>query len=161
VKPPPIEPEGALDGLQWSQILRGAVLDNVLTIAAVLPIMLYFAGSEALSEEDGVANRAIEEALISPGFLWWSFIVGLLITVYACFWASRRAGALHLRHGGWTAVMSVVVASIFLLWPSPDAGPSPPVWYDAVGMMLMLPAGLLGGWLAAKLPSPRPDPPGG
>ncbi len=159
--PSPIEPDGLFDGLRWSPILRGAVLDNVLTLVALVPIMLLVAGAEAFADDEETANRAIDQAIGAPEFLLWSFIVGISITSYAAFWASRRAGVLYLRHGGWTAVASAVLASVFLLAPSATAGPQPPLWYDGLAFALMVPAGVFGGWLASKgseparLPGPR------
>ena len=153
-RPSPIEPASAFDGLRWSPILRGAVLDNVLTFLALIPIMLYVAGAETFSEDEETIERAIDQAFVAPEFLLWSFIVGISITAYAAFWASRRAGVFHLRHGGWTAVASAVLASLFLLIPAPTAAPAPPLWYNALSLAVMLPAGVFGGWLASKVAKP-------
>ena len=152
--PSPIEPDSVFDGLRWSPILRGAVLDNVLTLFALLPIMLYVAGIEAFSEDEETANQAIGEAIVTPEFLLMSFFVGISITVYAAYWASRRARVFHLRHGGWTAVASALLATVFLLVPGVSAGPAPPLWYQGLGLALMMPAGVFGGWLALKLAEP-------
>ncbi len=152
--PSPIEPDSVFDGLQWSSIFRGAVLDNVLTLVALLPIMFWVAGAEAFTDDEETANRAIDQAIGAPEFLLWSFIVGISITAYAGFWASRRAGVFHLRHGGWTAVASVLLASVFLLAPGATAGPAPPLWFDGLGLSLMVPAGVFGGWLASKVAKP-------
>ena len=149
-RPAGIEPEGLFDGLHWSSILRGAVLDNVLTLIALLPIMFYVAGAEALSDDEVAASRAIDQAIVAPEFLFWSFIIGISITAYAAFWASRRAGTLHLRHGGWTAVLSAVIASMFLLVPDAAADPQPPLWYNGLSLGLMIPTGIFGGWVASR-----------
>ncbi len=154
IEPSPIEPDGLFDGLRWSSILRGAVLDNVLTFVVLLPIMLYFAGADAFAEDEESANRAMDRAIAAPAFLACSFVVGLSITVYAGFWASRRAGLLHVRHGGWTAVASAALGSLFLLVPGATEGASPPLWYDALAMALMIPAGVFGGWLASRADGP-------
>lgn len=148
--PSPIEPESWLDGLRWSAILRGAVLDIVLTILAGIALVFHLAGGEAFSEDAQAAERALEEALAAPEYLLWSFVIGISITAYAGYWAARRAGVLHVRHGGWTAVVSAVLGSLFLLVPGEGTGPSAPWWYDALALGLMLPAGLFGGWVAAK-----------
>ena len=152
-RPLPIEPDGLFDGLRWSLILRGAVMDNVLTLIASLPILFFFAGADAFSDDEKIANQAIDQATVTPEFLACVFIVGLSITVYASFWAARRAGVLHTRHGGWTAVTSAVLGSMLLLAPGATTGPSPPYWYDAVSLALMIPAGVMGGWLAARAAS--------
>jgi hypothetical protein len=153
-RPSPIQPDGLFDGLRWSPILRGAVLDNVLTLLASIPIILYVAGAEAFSKDEETASRAIDQALVAPEFLLWSFIVGISITAYAGFWASRRAGAFHLRHGGWTAVASAVLASLLLLVPGATAGPAPPLWYTGLALAFMVPAGVFGGWLASRVRKP-------
>ncbi len=152
--PSPIEPDSVFDGLRWSPILRGAVLDNVLTLFALLPIMLYVAGIEAFSEDEETANQAIGEAIVTPEFLLMSFFVGISVTVYAAYWASRRARVFHLRHGGWTAVASAALASVFLLVPGATTGPQRPLWYDGLAFALMVPAGVFGGWLASKVSEP-------
>lgn len=151
--PRPIEPDGLFDGLRWSAILRGAVLDNVLSFVALGALLVYLT-PEALSEDEEAASRAMDQALVSPEFMFLSVIVGFPITVYAAFWAARRAGTLHLRHGGWTAVVSVALPSLFLLLPGANRGPHAPLWYDALSLALMLVAGLLGGWLAGRRAGP-------
>lgn len=159
MRPLPIEPDGMFDGLRWSAILLGALLDNVLTVLAMIPITLFVAGADALSKNEEVANEAIDRAILAPEFLLWSFVVGLAITVYAAFWAARRAGLSHLRHGGWTAVTSAVLASLLLVVPGTATGPEPPLWYNALALTLMVPAGVFGGWVASRLDGSR-DPRG-
>ena len=153
-RPSAIEPQGLFDGLRWSAILGGAVLDNVLTFLASIPIILLVAGGEAFSRDEEAARRAIDQAVVAPEFLFWSFIVGISITVYAALWACRRAGVFHLRHGGWTAVASAVLASLLLLPPGATAGPAPPLWYTGLALALMVPAGVFGGWLASRVGRP-------
>lgn len=151
-RPSSIEPEGAFDGLQWSPILRGAVLDNVLTILAMVPITLHFAGDAAFGENEEAARQAMDAAMREPAFLLATFAVGAAITLYACYWAARRAGVLHVRHGGWTAVTSAVLGTfISLLLGGGSGGADTPLWYDALSLALMVPAGMAGGWLAAAV----------
>jgi hypothetical protein len=140
-----------LDGVRWSAVLRGAVLDNVLTVVASVPLAFLLAGEDGLAEDPEQFERTLDQAVETPEFLLWAFVVGLAITVYAAYWASRRAGVLHLRHGGWTAVASLALASLFLLVPGATEGSAAPAWYDALSIALMLPAGVLGGWIAAKV----------
>jgi len=148
--PSPVEPDGLLDGLRWSCILGGAVLDHVLTFLALLPVLVWVGGAEAFSGNEESVNRAIDQTVVAPEFLLWSFIVGTSVTSFAAFWASRRAGVLYLRHGGWTAVAAAILGSIFLLLPGATSGPQPPFWYVCLGYAFIVPAGVFGGWLAAK-----------
>lgn len=149
-RPEPIGPEGMFDGLRWSCIVLGAVLDNVLSMLVGLPVMLWFAGADAFGEDPEAAERAIDRALEDPAFLAASFAVGMAVTAYAAFWAAGRAGTLHVRHGGWTAVASAALAGLFLLFSGGSPGPTPPWWYDALALACMLPAGVAGGWAAAR-----------
>ena len=149
--PAPIEPESVFSGLSTSAIVRGAILDVVLTVIASIPLTLGFVGSDAFSENEEVANRAFDQAFRDPMYLFAAAVVGLTITVYAAYWAARRAKTSHLRHGGWTAVASAATSSLFLLLPGVTEGPGTPLWYDALGLLLMLPAGIVGGWFAFKL----------
>lgn len=140
------------EGLRWSCIAFGAVLDNLLSMLVGIPVMLWFAGADAFAEDPETAERAIDHVLADPAFLAASFAVGIAVTGYAAFWAAGRAGTLHVRHGGWTAVASAALACLFLLLPGASAGAAPPWWYDVLAFACMLPAGVAGGWLASRLP---------
>jgi len=148
--PCPVEPDGLFDGLRWSLILGGAVLDHVLSFLALLPILVLVGGTEALSGDEESVNRVIDQTVLAPEFLLWSLIVGVLITSCAAFWVARRAGVLPLRHGGWTAVAALMLGAVFLLFPGATSGPQPPLWYVFLGYAFMIPAGVFGGWLAAR-----------
>jgi hypothetical protein len=124
--PTSIEPHGTFDGLKPGAILIGAVVDHQ-------------AAFDALSAD--------------PQFLVWSMVLGLSCTVLGAFVGARRAGTLHLRHGGWVAVASAVIGLLFLLLPGEAAGPAPPLWYEVVSWVLLLPSGLLGGALSGALHS--------
>jgi hypothetical protein len=93
----------------------------------------------------------MEALFAEPRFLLWSMVLGLSCTVLGGFVGARRAGALHVRHGGWVAVASAVISLLFMLLPEDASGVAVPLWYDAIGWVLLLPAGLLGGALAGTL----------
>ena len=146
--PPPIEPEGILDRLNWRAIILAGLLDNILTVVLGL-VLIYRLAPEAVSPDDAGADRAMNEALLSPEFLFWGAVLGLAVTVYAAYWGARRAGTRHLRHGGWIAIVAAAMGTLLYLIPGADES-ARPVWYDALGYVLMFPAGLLGGFLASK-----------
>ena len=85
----PIEPDGIFDGVHWSPVIRWAVLDIVLTLVASVPVILYLAGGESFSSDEEISDQAFDAAMASAEFLLWSFAVGLSITTYASFRASR------------------------------------------------------------------------
>jgi len=99
----------------------------------------------------------VEALAREPGFLLCSLALGLGCTVLGAFVGARRAGSLHVHHGGWVAVASAILGVALLLPPAPQTGAQllPPLWYEAAGWLLLLPAGLLGGALAGRLPGPR------
>jgi hypothetical protein len=143
--PTSIEPHGIFDGLKPGAILIGAVVDHVATVA--------IAGESAFSDDEEVTQAAFDALSADPQFLVWSMVLGLSCTVLGAFVGARRAGKLHLRHGGWVAVASAVIGLLYLLLPAEATGPAPPLWYDVVGWVLLLPSGLLGGALSGALHS--------
>jgi hypothetical protein len=147
----PIQPEGIFDGLRWGCVLRGALLDIALSIAASIPLVLWLAGPGAMSEDEATAREAMDRALASPEGLLWSAAIGLAATVIGAWYGARRAGALHVRHGGWVAVASVVIGLPLQLSSASDPAGTPPFWYEAAGLAAMIPAGMLGGFLAGRL----------
>ncbi|MEN8182637.1 MAG: hypothetical protein ABFS46_08890 [Myxococcota bacterium] len=148
--PRPIEPDGLFEGLRWSSIVLGAVLDNVLTLLGYGLLTTGLAGADAFSENEAAAERAFQDVVSSPEFLLLGLLVGVSATVIAAFVGARRAGVHHVRHGGWIAVCSVAFSLVFYLVPGSEPAPSPPVWYEALGWCLLLPSGLAGGYLAAR-----------
>jgi ABC-type sulfate transport system permease component len=147
--PPAIEPERIFMGLSWRIIIRGALLDIVLTVIVTLPLYLYYAGSDFFSLDPAVADRATETAYRSFTFNFLSLVLGLLCTVIAAYWASRRAGSRHVPHGGWVAVVSMLLVVPFMFVPG-VLDLRQPIWVEVAGLSGMLPAGMLGGYIAAQ-----------
>ena len=151
-RPSPIEPDGILDGLHWGSIGLGAAVDIGVTALASIPLTYWYGGAEAFSMDEEVADRAFEAMYASWEFLVASVVVGLAATAYGAYVGARRAGAHHLRHGGWVAVVSALIGVGLLLASGTE--PSPHAWLDAVSLALMLPAGLLGGAVASRHGAP-------
>jgi hypothetical protein len=145
--PPPIEPPGVFEGLRPGAILFGAVVDNLATLAASLLLLLAFSAGLAFDEAGEVDEEQVEALMHSTGFLLASLVAGTLCTVLGAYLGARRAARAHLRHGGWIAVASAAFALLFYV--PPGEGASVPVWLDLAGWLLILPAGLAGGALAA------------
>jgi hypothetical protein len=157
--PSAIEPDGLLDGLQWGSILLGAVVDNVLTVLGFGLLTASLAGEEAFSGDQEAAERALEEMASSPEFLLAGLLVGVCATAFGAFVGARRAGVHHVRHGGWIAVCSAALSLVPILLAGQAPASSPPLWYEALGWLLLLPSGLAGGYLAARLAPAAADPP--
>lgn len=153
----PIQPDGIFDGLSASSILIGALVDLASTTVASTPLVLWFAGGAVVEGDEEATARALEAVWDSPEFLAAFLLVGLAATCFGAFVGARRAGRLHVRHGGWVAVASAGLGALLMLLQGPGAGSASPPWYDALSLGLMLPAGLLGGLIAQRRrASPRP-----
>ncbi len=148
--PTPIQPAGFLDGLQWRWIFRGALLDIALTFAGSIPLTLWLAGPAAFSEDDAAAQDALE-ALSSPEGLFWGAVLGLTATIVGAYYGARRAGRLQAVHGGWVAVVSILLGLPFYFLSASEPISSYPLWYEVVGLIAMVPAGMLGGVLASRM----------
>jgi hypothetical protein len=152
--PSPIEPESVFAGLRWTPILLGGALDNFLSMLVMLPLTFVFAGTDALSGDEEKSAQAIDQVIASPEFLLASLVTGTAITVFAGYWAASRAGQKQLQHGGWTAVSSAAIALLLLVALSAPDDPPIPLWYQVAGWLVILPAGLAGGWIASEKASP-------
>ena len=149
---PSIEPEGTFDGLRPFPILFGAAVDHLATQVGLTVLVLW--ASPTLGDGSPEAREAAREVLSSDPVVAASLAVGAACTVLGAFVGARWAGQLHVRHGGWIAVISTALSALFLLviTPSPEAAANQaqyPFWADAVGWLLIIPSGMLGGALAA------------
>ena len=151
--PSPIEPDGIFAGLKPGAIVIGVLIDNVATVASATVLFRLLAGEDAFSEDEEISQAAFDGLSADPEYWMWSIVLGLSCTVLGAFVGARRAGRLHLRHGGWVAVASAAIGLLFLLLPAEAAGPSPPPWFDLIGWVLLLPSGILGGAIAGFLGS--------
>ncbi|NNL65939.1 MAG: hypothetical protein HKP30_06850 [Myxococcales bacterium] len=123
---------------------------NLLWFVVNLGILMFVTDKQAFSEGEEAIERAFDEAAVSPSFLVWSSVTGVLVTVFVAYRSARRAGLLFLRHGGWTAVVATVFSAGFLLIPSSGDDPAFPFWYMAFSIASVVPSGMLGGWFAAR-----------
>ncbi len=152
--PVPIEPDGLFDGLDWGSVFRGALLDLFLTLAASIPLLVWLADPTAFGEDGPAANQAIDQALASPEGLFWGAVLGLAATVAGACYGAHRAGAFHVRHGGWIAVLSLLLGLPLYFIPGAEPTTPNPLWFDVFGILAMVPAGLLGGFLAREVARP-------
>ena len=149
--PQSIEPSGTFDGLKPGAILFGAVVDNLATFLVSVPLTLMYLPTEIFSQNDEKAIQAAIETLSSDtGYLLWALGLGLSCTVLGAFVGARRAGQLHWRHGGWISVTSAAIGLAVMIVAGLEPGPERPLWYEVVGWVLLIPAGLLGGEISRR-----------
>ena len=116
-----IEPEGIFDGLSGAAIGLGIALDiAATTLASALTLALI--APEFTSNDEAAAGEALRVLMTKDWFHALELSVGLACTVLGAFAGARRAGLLHIRHGGWIAVGSTaVVALLSVLAPPPSS----------------------------------------
>jgi hypothetical protein len=148
----PIEPEGTFAGLSASAILFGAFVDLAVTTIAISLLVLWLA-PEVMSQDQNASRKALEECYASTTYVTGNVVLGALGTVLGAFAGARRAGTLHVRHGGWIAVASTSIGFLLtVLLPAPEPiDAANPLWAQTVAWLLILPAGMTGGAIAAAL----------
>ena len=154
----PIEPEGTFDGLSGSAILFGAFVDIASTMIALELLVLWLAPG-VMAKDEAAAHKVLLECYASMTYVVASLALGALCTAFGAFAGARRAGQLHVRHGGWIAVASTAIGFLLtVLSPASDPidVPANPLWAQVLAWLLILPAGMGGGALAALLPRRTP-----
>jgi hypothetical protein len=153
----PIESEGTFDGLSGSAILFGAFVDIAATLILSTLLALWLA-PDLSSRDEAVARQALEKLHDSNTYIQANVALGALCTAIGAFVGARRAGQLHVRHGGWIAVTSTALGVLLtLLEPAPASTGSIPLWVEVTTWLLILPAGMTGGALAAAVSRARPE----
>jgi putative membrane protein (TIGR04086 family) len=147
-RPPAIEAPGIFEGLRPRAILLGVIVDNLATLLSSLVLVSYFAAQQGLGQDGQISEEALEGIASSQEFLLASLAVGLACTSLGGFVGARRAGSSFARHGGWIGVRSALMALVLSLSSGPAPSP-PPLWLELAGYLLVIPAGVLGGLLAA------------
>jgi len=125
-----------ISDIKLKAVIVGAIVDNVGTIAVMLFLMTALA-SQGISQEEVFARMK------SPSGLLLNLIIGLGCTFLGGYVAGRMAGRSEVLHGALVAGAGMVLA---LLWREGGL----PLWYDIIGFAGMLPAGMLGGYIAQQ-----------
>ena len=146
----PIEPRGFFTGVKIRPIVVGAVVDYVTTyIAVTVYVVLYYVKE---SFQDGgipreAIQKAFEEAMSSPEGLQAFLILGALCTALGGYVAARIAKVEQIKHGALVGAVSLIIG---LLQTTMAGAASPaPNDFELLGYIVAIPAGALGGYLAA------------
>jgi hypothetical protein len=110
-------------------------LDLLLTVALTSAVL----GPKAAFDLQAADADAL---LANQTFLFWSLVLGTLSTVVGGFLAARFARALPYYHS--------LIYGIFGLVFSVLTSEGLPRWYNAVGFTVLIPAALVGGYLAKR-----------
>jgi hypothetical protein len=122
-------------------IVVGILIGTLGTIGVGI---LYFIGIFGWQIARGTAPT---DAALSTPQLIVTEIIGLFLTTVGGFVAARMARTQHSRHG---AAVGVGALLVWLLVEWFSASDALPVWYEAVSFVSVIPAGALGGYVAAQ-----------
>jgi hypothetical protein len=125
-----------LSDIKIKALLAGAVVDNMgtLTLMTLLAAALV---------STGLTDVEVMRRMKSTSGLLLGLIIGLSCTIAGAYLAGRMARGAEVLHGALVAFIGTVMALIFREGVVP-------LWFDIAGFAGMLPAGLVGGYLAQK-----------
>jgi putative membrane protein (TIGR04086 family) len=149
----PVEPRGFFTGVKILPIIVGAVVDYVATFVVVMAYLIIYYVKEPLESgglPEEVIERAFKEMVSSQEGLVALLVIGALCTVLGGYVAGRLAKAQEVKHGALVGAVSLVLGAL----QSGMVGEETPIpqWVQLLGYILAIPAGALGGWLAAIRP---------
>jgi hypothetical protein len=108
---------------------------------------------QARSQGDAQAASELAHRIgISPLVLLGGGLVGLGCTALGGYVCGRVARQAPLLNAGLLGVLSIGLTALM-------AGKGSPLWFLIFSYVGVLPAALLGGWLASRTHPPRPEPP--
>ena len=146
-----VEMENCVNRFNFKAIAIGTA--TMLTLDILISVILFFLYSTS-TLAPGQSQAALTEAKLSlaqdNGYLMAGLLLGTLTTVLGGYLAARIAKTLPLYNGLAVGVMGLI-AGIFLGGGMEES----PWWYLTIGYMSVIPAALLGAWLAKE--KLRPD----
>ena len=155
--PPAFEPEGFFSGIKAWPVVLGVLVDWVMTTLFSILLTAWFIAPGTPTDDEEAFNAAYQAMLMDAEFLLASLVFGLSATVIGAFVGASRAGVVQLKHGFVIALASGL-SSLLLYWlPDEATSAQLPVWYNLLGWLLLLPAGILGGYLARQRQSENPN----
>jgi hypothetical protein len=123
-----------LNKISIKAVIAGAVVDNTVTFF-IMNLLAAALLSTGITEDEFMARMKSTNGMLL------GLILGPGCTVLGAYIAGRIAQRAERLHGAVVAVLGMAVGLIFR-----DSGT--PVWFDIAGFVLMLPAGVYGGYLA-------------
>ncbi len=125
-----------LKDIRYDAVVVGAIVDNIGTTAAMLLLLTALTGT-------GIAESEALDRLKTLSGLLLTLVVGLGWTMMGGYVAGRMAKRDETLHGALVAVAGIVVGLVFH-----EEGL--PLWYQVLGLVAMLPAGMAGGMRARE-----------
>ncbi len=120
-----------LSDIRIDAVIVGAIVDNIATLFVMLLLVTALA-STGIGQDEALARMKTLSGLLL------TLIIGLCCTGLGGYAAARMAKRHEVLHGALVAAAGIVIALVFR-----EEGL--PLWYQAAGLVLMLPAGMAGG----------------
>ncbi len=146
---PPVEPTGMLSGLRPQAILVGTFVDYLISMPLGLVLIMVLSLKSSIPFWDENSSEALDALTATPEFLAWALVLGMLCTVFGGYVAANQAGRRHAQHGAFVGLASLLIGFLFYLLPSPEV--PLPRWYEMLGVLVSIPSGAAGGWLASRI----------
>ena len=144
--PSPVEAPGFFTGLRALPIGIGAFVDNVATMLGGLLFLSVQVERYGIRPGDELPEELLRALQSDPSLLAGSLVIGTLATGLGGYTAARLADCHRMRHGAFVGLVGVVLG--LLAYAPAASAERPPLWYDLLGFLLLIPAGALGGALA-------------
>ncbi|HWO43136.1 MAG TPA: hypothetical protein VNO43_15145 [Candidatus Eisenbacteria bacterium] len=146
--PPPIEPAGFFTGIEIRPIILGVVVDYIATYVAIYAYFFVYLARE-LSKQGEVTPELLAEYMLSTEGLLVGLVIGTLGTALGGFVAGYKASKLETKHGAFVGAGSLVVSFVEQAMQSEPV--AVPEWFRVVSLLIIIPAGALGGYLASAV----------
>ena len=136
-------PSSIKNNIDIKAVILGFLTDTVATIA-ISAVLVTAMASTGIHESD------ILDRMKSPSGLLLSLIFGLGCTMLGGYVAGRVAKRTEAMHGAVVGGISLILGLLMR-----ESGQ--PLWYDIIGFVAIIPAGMAGGRLAAELHKQTPE----
>lgn len=157
---PPSSPIDLVTGIRPGPVVLGVAVDWVCTIVFSVFLTRYFLDPGIFNlpddEFDAAYDAALDAMLMDSGYLLATLLAGSLATLIGAYVGANRAATLQLKYGFVIAIASGLAGLLLGLLLDAGTGSAVPAWYDAAGWLLLIPAGVLGGYLARRRANPGP-----
>lgn len=145
----PVDADGFFTGVQIRPVFLGVVIDYVSTYLGLYAyFFIYFANQ--LSKKGALSPEAIAQYMQSPEGMMTGMTIGMLGTVAGGLAAGLKAGNREIKHGAFVGLGSLIVSFIEQQLAGGESRPMPE-WIRMVSILVVIPAGAVGGWLAAMI----------
>lgn len=96
-----------------------------------------------------ITEEAVNCFLLVEKNLYILAVLGTTCTVFGGFIGAKITGSEEFRHGGWVGAVSLITG-VYMEFVSKEVQ-SYPLWFTVISTAVIIPAGVLGGYLAQML----------